>query len=377
MIAKKLATCQKRGVPLVAIRTPDPRPLVPLIKEEAYICDRPIVIWDSVNGMRGVNDLGEDAVGTMLEPEDEQQAKILASMGSAAPDPTKGEGGAASLVELILKAPVDTVILMINAHRYIDDAQVMQGIHNSRDYFKSNGRVLVLIGVDMKLPVEIKDDAILIDEPSPNQEEIGEVVDKIHSIHDVKIEGDDRHRAIDACLGLHRFSAEQAVSICLDSTGMVKLDDLWETKIKMIEQTDGLSVHRGNQSFDSVGGVDEAKSFLSDILKGRERPGSIVFIDEIEKLLGGSTGGDSSGVSQDQLRQLLVEMEKTEADGLLFVGHPGTAKTLTALSAGNLAGVPTIDIDLGAMKGSLVGESEQMAREAFRVARGISGNQAI
>ena len=42
-------------------------------------------------------------------------------------------------------------------------------------------------------------------------------------------------------------------------------------------------------------------------------------------------------------------MQDEEAEGLIFVGPPGTAKSATAKAAGNSIGIPTIAFDFGAM----------------------------
>jgi hypothetical protein len=106
-----------------------------------------------------------------------------------------------------------------------------------------------------------------------------------------------------------------------------------------------------------------------------------VFIDEIEKAMSGiGTGGgagDSSGTSQDQLGTLLRFMQDKGADGMMFIGHPGSAKSMIAKATGNTAGIPTIEFDLGAMKGSLVGQSEQQIRNALKVVEAVTQGRAL
>ena len=77
------------------------------------------------------------------------------------------------------------------------------------------------------------------------------------------------------------------------------------------------------------------------------------------------------------LQVVLTEMQDAEIPGMLFVGHPGTGKSLIAKCMGALAGIPTISIDFGAMKGSLVGQSEQQIRVAWQVLRAISNGKLL
>jgi SpoVK/Ycf46/Vps4 family AAA+-type ATPase len=53
--------------------------------------------------------------------------------------------------------------------------------------------------------------------------------------------------------------------------------------------------------------------------------------------------------------------------GILLVGIPGTGKSLSCKATASLLGWPLIRLDIGALKASLVGESERRMREATRV----------
>src|SRR5207247_2098718 len=136
------------------------------------------------------------------------------------------------------------------------------------------------------------------------------------------------------------------------------------------------SVRKGGETFSDIGGVDNAKTFLARLVHGKEPPRAIVFIDEIEKALAGSSG-DSSGVSQSFLGTLLSWMQDKEAQGCLFLGPPGAAKSAVAKAVGNTVGIPTISFDLSGMKASLVGESEARLRIALDVVEAVSQGRAL
>jgi SpoVK/Ycf46/Vps4 family AAA+-type ATPase len=89
------------------------------------------------------------------------------------------------------------------------------------------------------------------------------------------------------------------------------------------------------------------------------------------------SAGDSSGVSQDQLGSLLAYMQDHGAAGVILVGPAGSGKSVIAKAAGNESGIPTIQLDLGAMKGSLVGESESRLRAALKVITSVSNGRSL
>jgi SpoVK/Ycf46/Vps4 family AAA+-type ATPase len=58
--------------------------------------------------------------------------------------------------------------------------------------------------------------------------------------------------------------------------------------------------------------------------------------------------------------------------GFMLVGVPGTGKSLAARVLGSILGWPVLRCDVSALKGSLVGQSEQQMRSALRLAEAVS-----
>jgi len=132
-------------------------------------------------------------------------------------------------------------------------------------------------------------------------------------------------QSVDALIGLAAFPAEQVLAMSLSKNGL-DLDWLWERKCQAVEQTPGLTIWRGGETFDQIGGCENIKRFLTAVLLGREAPRVIVFVDEIEKAFTG-TGTDMSGVKTEMTGTMLSWMQHHSADGLIFIGPPGAAKS--------------------------------------------------
>ena len=95
----------------------------------------------------------------------------------------------------------------------------------------------------------------------------------------------------------------------------------------MIEQTPGLSVWRGGESFANIGGCENIKRFLQAVISGEEAARAAVFVDEIEKAFAGA-GTDLSGVKTEMTGTMLSWMQgHREADGVVLIGPPGTASS--------------------------------------------------
>src|SRR5580693_4707349 len=91
-----------------------------------------------------------------------------------------------------------------------------------------------------------------------------------------------------------------------------------------------------------------------------------------EKQLAGSGGGDLSGVSSELHGTLLTWMQNHRANGSIFIGPPGAAKSVMAKATGNTGGIPTIEFDMGGMKAGIVGESNARMRQALKEIESVS-----
>lgn len=358
------------STPLLAVTTADPGATVDLLaatienkKDDAGGTVRcAALVWDCVHGLQ-----------PMPGRKDNEAARKEIGI-----DGMRATSFKEVLAAIEREMPANTVLFVMNAHLAMKDGGTVaiQGIWNLRDPFKLNKRMLVLMGIAMPLPKELEHDVIVLDEPLPTNDVLKMIVTRQHQNAGLPApKADVLERTVDALAGLSAFPAEQVTAMSLTKDG-VGLDAVWERKRKSIEQTPGLSVWRGAETFDAIGGYANVQTFIRRLGTGPNRPAGIVFMDEIEKMFAGSRG-DNTGVSQGQHMAILTFMQDHGARGMLFVGHPGAGKSAVAKAAGNLMGVPTIQLDLGAMKSSGVGDSEAATRNALKVIQAVCQGRAL
>lgn len=358
---KAFRAARRVSTPLVAVRTPDPASSVQLVLSSLDGADEntPALHWDAVRGLVGVNEAGKrqaldllgEAEGTSVGPE---AALVI------------GE----NLSE-------DSILFLANAHRYYSDAAIAQGIWNLRDPYKARGCTLVLTTtLSAGLPEELAQDILVLDEPLPDVGDLERIVEETVEAADITpLASAEMQRAVDALIGLAAFPAEQVVAMSLSKQGL-DTDQLWERKQQIIEQAPGLKIWRGGETFEEIGGCQNVKSFLRAVVAGANPPRVIVFVDEVEKAFAG-TGTDLSGVKTEMTGTMLTWMQDNEADGLIFIGPAGAAKSAIAKATGNTAGIPTIAFDLAAMQSSLVGGSGERLRAALKVVEAVSQGRAL
>lgn len=380
VVVQRVLAARRCSTPIIAISTPDPAATIHMLnmhipdiqKHDGQDKPVPKIQWDVCRGVRPINEAGSRLVKSFFGGErfDSEPVAFLSKI--QATDIPATNGGT---------LPPNSVVFFMNAQRFFESTGVIQGIWNLRDTFKADRKTLILLAPEFNLPPELAKDVIVLDEPLPERDELKSIIVDLHDSTGLPRPSEQSlGKAIDAVQGLAAFTAEQVISMSLRRDG-IDINEAWEHKKKMISTTRGLDVWRGGETFDDIGGVANIKGYMADILKGRNAPNAIVFIDEIEKAfagLGQNGGpGDSSGVTQDFLGTLLSYMQDNNATGLIFIGPAGSAKSMVAKAAGTVTDIPTISFDISGMKGSLVGESEQNLRMALKTVTAVSNKNPL
>lgn len=355
----EFARCRDAGVPLILIRTADPFQLLRrLAKTEAadQKAVEPAIFWDSARGVKAANDRGKTSP---LLPTKPGQSDYRGT-------------GLTFLQAIREQQPEESVCFALGLERLWHDGQVQQALWNLRDAFKLNGRALVMLARNFKVPPDLVGEFYLINEPLPGLEELGQIGDKLVDVWGEWRLG-QRERALDAMVGLSRFAAEQALSVSLTGSG-IDYDTLWNQKREAVQACRALRFEKQDVTLADVGGLASFKEFFEGMMLGPERPSVIVRLEEIEKALGGSH--DLSGVGMDALAVLLKGLEDNGWTGAICYGVQGGGKSLVAKALGNTYNVPTLLFDIGAARDTLVGQSEQAIRDAVNTIHAMAGSRA-
>jgi SpoVK/Ycf46/Vps4 family AAA+-type ATPase len=131
---------------------------------------------------------------------------------------------------------------------------------------------------------------------------------------------------------LTRYEAESAFSLSLVRQGRLTAETLWQQKRQMIKKSGLLSLYRGSDDFSSLGGLSALKAFTKRALLQPSRGNPL-----------------------------------KRPRGVLLLSPPGCGKSQFCKSLGNEVGRPVLVLDVGALLGSLVGQSEERTRQALRI----------
>lgn len=358
------------GVPLVAVVTPDGAALVDRLRAglNGTQAAPPLVTWDCCRGLRGINRAGQELILSIVPPSD----------GGFAPPPGAALTDALSILD---GATVPLVACVLNAHKATEPIEAIQAILNVRDTFKASGKSLVLLQPTSKLPLEIATDVLSIDDPLPEREEVARIIEQEHTNAGAAFTlepftPETLSAATDALVGLPRFAVEQSAALCLTSYQKIDPSELWEQKRSALSQIPGLSMDSGTKTFETIGGLPTARKFGHRVMTGKLQPALVARIDEIEKAIAGF-GSDLSGTTTNQVGTILSAFEDYGWSGIIVVGPPGSGKSEFSKCLGASYGRRTLTIDLGASKGSLVGQSEAQIRRVVQTIVAIAGRRCF
>lgn len=365
----RIQAARRVSVPFVGITTADQNATEEAICARQDAAKHPLVRWDAADGLRGINDVGKSAVDAALR-----------SSGSTQPNTV-------TFIDAMLVAkflPKLTVLFVHNAHRQLQSvepnmsAASVQGLLNLRDTFKRDFRMAVLMGPELSLPTEIAPNTMVLDHPLPDAAELRTLItDLLKEAPDLpKVDEPTLSRAVDAVSGLSTFLAEQVAAVSLSDEIGLDVDEMWERTRTVIDETPGLSVYRGTETFEDLRGLTAVKARLRQHVTAKTPVGVVVWVDEGADVFQ-NVDNDTSGNKTDQQRALLMEMQQNNWRGNIFVGVPGAAKSALAGAFGNEAKVPTIQVDFGAMESKWQGESEAQLRHAMRVIKAIGRGNAF
>jgi hypothetical protein len=225
-----------------------------------------------------------------------------------------------------------SLLVLVNFHRFLNSAEVVQAVARQIVQGKNNRTFVVILSPVVQIPTELEKLIICIEHELPDRDQIEEIARGVATEEGELPDGADLERVLDAACGLTRYEAEGAFSLSLVRHGRVEPSSIWELKSQTLTKSGLLSLHRGRESFADLGGLESLKAFCLRAMRPHQ----------------GST-------------------RALKPRGVLLLGVPGTGKSAFCKALGNETGRPTLTLDVGALMGSLVGQTEERTRRALRI----------
>ncbi|NBD36596.1 MAG: AAA family ATPase [Chloroflexi bacterium] len=225
------------------------------------------------------------------------------------------------------------------------DPRIKRQLRNLAQAFKQARNALIVLTPAGDLPVELQDEAVILELPLPTAEVLDAVLAPLTRTAGVNVQLTTlgREKLIQAALGLTAAQAQRVFAKAVVRDGILDerdIDLVTEEKKQIIRENEALEFFAVTETPDDVGGLGALKAWL----RLRER----AFTQEA--------------------RDYGLPAPK----GIALLGIPGTGKSLSAKMISGLWRMPLLRLDVGALFGGLVGESEARTRRALHLAETIA-----
>jgi hypothetical protein len=265
---------------------------------------------------------------------------LQAPGADATAQPTQGQNAPGAAIKALVQAgdgknPVILVMRNLHLHmsaqgRVINPA-LLQTVQNAIEQGANENCYIVSLAYDgVPIPLELEKYFFVIDHDLPDSDELWEIAKGVENEANLPEKKSAEARQImDAAAGLTRMEAAGAFAQSITRFKKLQPDTLWEMKAQMLSKNGLLRMHRSPHGFEKLGGLANLKSFAVSAFNSPHR-----------------------GIVQPR--------------GVILVGIPGAGKSAFAKALGKEVGLPTVILDVGALKGSLVGQTEENARRALK-----------
>jgi hypothetical protein len=227
----------------------------------------------------------------------------------------------------------NVVLLLRNFHLWLRNPQVIQAVANAAAAGKQARTTLVVLAPSVAIPPELARLFAVIEHELPDRAQLGELARGVATEPGELPEGAEFEALLESSAGLTRYEAENAYALALVRRGRLDPAEVWELKAQAVRKSGLMELHRGGERFADLGGLDALKDYCARSL--RRTPG---------------------------------RPAAAKARGVMLLGTPGTGKSQFAKALGNESGRPTLVLDVGALMGSHLGETEGNLRAALALA---------
>jgi AAA+ superfamily predicted ATPase len=315
---RELDVYLRARITLIVLVTPEEERALQTVKAVCERTNRPCLTWDAADNFQGLTSV----TGTLPSAKD-----------------------ALAALEKIDKSEEDALFVLKDFHEAWSNSQNKRKLRSVAQRLKFTKKSILITSPTTKVPEELKDEAVIVEFPPPNAAELEAVLNRLTKAPGVKVNLTKlgREKLVQAALGLTAAQAQRVFAKAIVGDGVLDDRDIGmvtDEKKQIIRESKALEFYPATKTPDDVGGLD----VLKDWLRLRER----AFTQEA--------------------RDYGLPAPK----GIALIGIPGTGKSLTAKMIAGLWRLPLLRLDVGALYGSLMGESEERTRRALQLAETVA-----
>lgn len=316
----------KAGYPAIYLQTHEEERAFGYIEDAAKQTNRTVYTWLLGDGITSKTGKGVSKIADTQEP------------GQAL------ERGA--------KLDQNSILVLRHYHHFLEAPAAQAMLVDMIPKFKASRRMIIFVTPVLKIPPELEKLISLVEMPLPTTEELLNIVDSF-TTNVGKPADEDRHRLAENARGLTKDEAENAIALAAirPNMGKTKTDKMvWDPEVvknekcETVKKTGLLTYYpsTGVGALEQIGGLGFFKEWIlrrAEIFK-----------------------------HWDEAMKFGCDVPK----GVGVLGVPGTGKSLGAHATAAAFDLPLIRVDMGAIFGGIVGQSEGNARNVIKFLEAVS-----
>ena len=321
-IYEELKTLVLAEYPIIYIVSHEEDRVTETINEIASNLCKVVYFWDCVNGLSSVD----------------------RSFSARTSDPIIAISSAEKM-----KDDENIIFVFKDLHFYMDDRQVIQALKNLGRNMTISRKTCFIVSPVLKIPVELEKDITVFDYPLPDVKYIKGIFDTLcKSVSKnpeivVDFNKDEEEKLLKSACGLTKIEIENVFSKAIMNNKRFDVKDIdliLSEKKQIIKKSSILEYYDSQENMENIGGLENLKSWISKRTRA--------FSDEARKF----------GLP--------------EPKGILLLGVQGCGKSLSAKAISSIWKLPLLKLDMGAIFGKYVGESENNVRKAIKTIESIA-----
>jgi ribosomal protein S18 acetylase RimI-like enzyme len=206
---------------LLVLMTQEEERALETIKVVSERTQRPCLTWDIADGFQALTD---------------QEGSL-----PAAPDPK-------TALEKLDKAADITLFVLKDFHEFWDNPQIKRKLRNLAHSLRFTKKSILVTSPARKIPEELRDEAVVVEFPSPQTSELEDVLNRLAQTPGVKVNLTElgRDKLVQAALGLSALQAQRVFAKAIvrdDSLDDRDIDLVTEEKKQVIRESEALEFY--------------------------------------------------------------------------------------------------------------------------------------
>ncbi|MFZ0437797.1 MAG: hypothetical protein WAL76_06740, partial [Candidatus Sulfotelmatobacter sp.] len=258
------------STPIVAMETVEEVRAVRLVRAACASLNLAAFEWTIASGLvRCGSDVGELAADG-LDATSPHGAAAQQSLASSKAIYNSQEP--AQMLANLEGISVGAAFILKDLHRHMEEPVVVRRLRDVGQKFSENRRTIILTSPKIEIPPELKGLVEFLELPLPDRRRLRQIIDEVvvrlskdHTLLR-KLDAKGYEEVVESLRGLTEEEAERALSqalvaryaLCPEIAG-----DVLETKKSLLRRSEMLEFVEANETFSSVGGMDNLKRWLA------------------------------------------------------------------------------------------------------------------